>query len=157
MCVRTGVDRIYGLKNRKTCTITAGYNPSGGDEGIRTLDLCVANAPLSHLSYIPTQEHCNICPLYFNNNFMVHPANEYQPSIYHAHHQSKMAATGFRSDRREAFVISVELRSGGPPGSRPEWEGEQRRGEASPVRNSLSTGDPTKLGTLRSPKGEAKQ
>jgi hypothetical protein len=25
----------------------------GGDEGIRTLDLCVANAPLSHLSYIP--------------------------------------------------------------------------------------------------------
>jgi hypothetical protein len=26
----------------------------GGDEGIRTLDLCVANAPLSHLSYIPT-------------------------------------------------------------------------------------------------------
>ena len=26
---------------------------NGGDEGIRTLDLCVANAPLSHLSYIP--------------------------------------------------------------------------------------------------------
>ena len=28
----------------------------GGDEGIRTLDLCVANAPLSRLSYIPTQK-----------------------------------------------------------------------------------------------------
>ena len=29
------------------------------------------------------------------------------------------------------------LRNGGPPGSRPEGEGEQRRGEASPVRNAL--------------------
>jgi hypothetical protein len=28
----------------------------GGDEGIRTLGLCVANASLSHLSYIPTQK-----------------------------------------------------------------------------------------------------
>ena len=29
---------------------------NGGDEGIRTLGLCVANASLSHLSYIPTQK-----------------------------------------------------------------------------------------------------
>jgi hypothetical protein len=36
--------------------ITTGYGLAGGDEGIRTLDLCVANAPLSHLSYIPTHE-----------------------------------------------------------------------------------------------------
>ena len=33
-----------------------GEKRNGGDEGIRTLDLCVANAPLSHLSYIPTQK-----------------------------------------------------------------------------------------------------
>ena len=24
-----------------------------GDEGVRTLDLCIANAPLSQLSYVP--------------------------------------------------------------------------------------------------------
>jgi hypothetical protein len=67
---------------------------------------------------------------------VVHPANEYELSDYHAGHQSKMATTSFRSDWREAFVISVELRNGGPPG--PERSrGEQRRGEASPVRNSL--------------------
>jgi hypothetical protein len=28
---------------------------NGGDEGTRTPDLCVANAPLSQLSYIPTK------------------------------------------------------------------------------------------------------
>ena len=31
----------------------------GGDEGIRTPDLYVANVPLSHLSYIPTR-HINL-------------------------------------------------------------------------------------------------
>ena len=35
--------------------MTEGYVAfSGGDEGIRTLDLSVANAALSQLSYIPT-------------------------------------------------------------------------------------------------------
>ena len=29
------------------------YGPNGGPEGIRTLDLCVANAALSQLSYKP--------------------------------------------------------------------------------------------------------
>ena len=52
-------------------------------------------------------------------------------------HSKKEAVKGFRSDRREVFVISTVLRHGGPPGSRPEGEGEQRRGEASPVRNTL--------------------
>ena len=31
-----------------------GFELDGGDEGIRTLDLRIANAPLSQLSYIPT-------------------------------------------------------------------------------------------------------
>jgi hypothetical protein len=38
----------------------------GGDEGIRTLDLCVANAPLSHLSYIPMTVYSNPPQLFFN-------------------------------------------------------------------------------------------
>jgi hypothetical protein len=45
------------------------YLKSGGDEGIRTLDLCVANAPLSHLSYIPTRKHSNEPHSFFNKNF----------------------------------------------------------------------------------------
>jgi hypothetical protein len=44
---------------------------NGGDEGIRTLDLCVANAPLSHLSYIPTSGHCNKPSSFFNKNFQL--------------------------------------------------------------------------------------
>lgn len=31
---------------------------SGGDEGTRTPDLCLAKAPLSQLSYIPTTGMC---------------------------------------------------------------------------------------------------
>jgi hypothetical protein len=34
---------------------TEGYNLENGDEGDRTPDLGVANAALSHLSYIPTR------------------------------------------------------------------------------------------------------
>ena len=31
------------------------YDPLYGDNGIRTRDLCVANATLSQLSYVPVQ------------------------------------------------------------------------------------------------------
>jgi hypothetical protein len=41
----------------------------GGDEGIRTLDLCVANAPLSHLSYIPMKTYSNRPSRFFNSIF----------------------------------------------------------------------------------------
>ena len=41
----------------------------GGDEGIRTLGLCVANAPLSHLSYIPTQRNSKLSSEDFNSYF----------------------------------------------------------------------------------------
>jgi hypothetical protein len=63
----TNVSRV--IRKLKTCTITAGYVLGGGDEGIRTLDLCVANAPLSHLSYIPTGAYSNTPTLFFNNIF----------------------------------------------------------------------------------------
>ena len=39
---------------------------SGGDGGIRTLDLCVANASLSQLSYAPVQADIHKCKYDFN-------------------------------------------------------------------------------------------
>jgi hypothetical protein len=50
-------------RNKKPAVIAAGYVLAGGDEGIRTLGLCVANASLSHLSYIPTQKNILNHPL----------------------------------------------------------------------------------------------
>jgi hypothetical protein len=52
--------RIQVINGQRLCAEVAQHvNPaksfiSGGDDGIRTHGLCVANAPLSHLSYIPT-------------------------------------------------------------------------------------------------------
>ncbi len=43
-----------------------------GDEGIRTPDLCVANAALSQLSYIPTKRNTQIpdCKASVNGNIV---------------------------------------------------------------------------------------
>ena len=50
---------------------------NGGDEGIRTLDLCVANASLSHLSYIPTQKkHSKLSSEDFNSFFSMKAQRE---------------------------------------------------------------------------------
>lgn len=43
---------------------------SGGDGGVRTPGLCIANAPLSQLSYIPSfWSYFNDFSLFFNINF----------------------------------------------------------------------------------------
>jgi hypothetical protein len=49
---KEGVDREFA----RWLEVSVLTKKAGGDEGIRTLGLCVANAPLSHLSYIPTQK-----------------------------------------------------------------------------------------------------
>jgi hypothetical protein len=47
--------RLFGaVGTKKSSAKTEGYNLRYGDEGDRTPDLGVANAALSHLSYIPT-------------------------------------------------------------------------------------------------------
>jgi hypothetical protein len=57
----------YEHEEQKSDVITVSYYSSGGDDGIRTHDLYVANVPLSHLSYIPTL-HVNLHQgtLFFN-------------------------------------------------------------------------------------------
>gem|GEM_PF-738429 len=57
---RTNIERIYRFLVEESPT--EGFNNlacpcflvSGGDNGDRTHDLCIANAALSQLSYIPT-------------------------------------------------------------------------------------------------------
>jgi hypothetical protein len=44
-----------GSRHKKPSVKTEGYKLVSGDEGDRTPDLGVANAALSHLSYIPTR------------------------------------------------------------------------------------------------------
>jgi hypothetical protein len=60
---------MFDYKAQNTGNSTRPLEYPGGDEGTRTLDLCVANAPLSHLSYIPTSWYCNIPSIFFNNIF----------------------------------------------------------------------------------------
>ncbi len=45
---------LYGqVKSLRDSELVLGFVPFGGDRGIRTPDLCDANAALSLLSYIP--------------------------------------------------------------------------------------------------------
>ena len=49
--------RLFEAKDTKKPSVkTEGYKLVSGDEGDRTPDLGVANAALSHLSYIPTRD-----------------------------------------------------------------------------------------------------
>jgi hypothetical protein len=50
---------MSGLPNRQSAIVNV-FARSGGREGIRTLDLSVANAALSQLSYAPIRQACRV-------------------------------------------------------------------------------------------------
>ncbi len=50
------LDEVGTAQNKKPSVETEGYFKLNGDEGDRTPDLSIANAALSHLSYIPMKQ-----------------------------------------------------------------------------------------------------
>ena len=57
VAVRLIGDRVL-VQDWGCCQAEVSWKEDGGDEGIRTPDLYVANVPLSQLSYTPTKNAC---------------------------------------------------------------------------------------------------